>query len=141
MEIKELEEIKKLEETLKKYLENLKPELECIELRTINWLDDYNGREPVRRRTFGIKASDDLDKFVTRLLHEAGEGGKAYVYFTIEGVRIQRTEAKYNQFGRWVGTSQWVITLEDLIKDLKEKKTKHTIEELKKVCLEQLQKL
>ena len=135
-------EIKELEEMLKKYLENLKPELKTVELKNIHWLDDYNGREPsVVFKGFGVKASDDMDKFVTSLLREIGESGKAYVYFTIEGVKIQRTEAKYNQFGRWVGTSQWVITLEDLVKHLKELKKTNTIEELKKVCLEQLQKL
>jgi hypothetical protein len=135
------EGVKELEEKLAKLLELMKPELECIELRTIHWLDDYNGREPARQKIFGVRASDEVNKAVTKILNEVGEGGKAYVYFTVEGIIIQRSEAQYNQFGRWVGTSEWWLTLDELVTKLKEKKQLASVEKVKKVCSEQLSKL
>ena len=63
-------------------------------------------------------------------MNDAGEQGKFKLYVTVDGIFIKKIRARYNQFGRHVGTDQLVYTIHSIVNKLKEKEKKATISNL-----------
>jgi len=124
---------------VEKLLDSLKTiefELRVIELEEQTFMEDYNGLPPrIVLRTYGI-TNDEWNQRLTEIMNSIGEEGKWRLYVTVDGIFVKKSKARYNQFGRWVGTDMKVYPFSKIVDMLIEKSEKAKISKLVEIIEE-----
>ena len=119
---------------------NLREQLKRVEeigvkpyyFEEISALDDYNQREPKITIIYGVKIEDkELEDLIEKALdiiypehnYKVSKmviGGSEYSENA--NVYVQLEEDVYNQYGSFIGTEKWWLTLTEILRRLEEKK-------------------
>jgi len=136
-----MQSVEQLVERLLESLKNIEFQLKPVQLEEQTFIEDYNGYPPrVVIETFGLR-DDKWDEELTRIMNDAGEKGKFKLYITVDGIFVKKTRARYNQFGRWVGTDMKVYTLSSVINMLKEKSERAKLKVLIETIKQELERI
>jgi len=134
------EEFKELVELVERIVDGIRAELETIELRSANWLDNYNGRPDRITYDRGV-VIEELKGILNYIVEYAyppeGQGAGAHVtnvYLTLEhGLVAQLEEDYYNPYGSHVGTEKWWTEVTTMLEMAKRRVEKYKVAELRRV--------
>jgi len=132
--------VRELVELVTKIVDGIRAELGMVELRSANWLDNYNGRPDRVTYDRGVSI-EELKEILNYIVDYAyppkGQGAGARitdVYLTLEhGLVAQLEEDYYNQYGSHVGTEKWWTEVTTLLEMAKRRVEKYKVAELRRV--------